>query len=297
MNRQIFYNGPLSQICTVPFPQTFPPCNSISLFLSGPLNHPLPPKPPTSKYFFHAYSLHDRDLVTPRDSTTSQHNERGECVPVNDEPEFPSDYQIGVLDSPMAENIISLPSEDTLQGLGSDCEVMSSFSVDIADLPRPGTFLLAQNHDSCGCKSLVSPKCADDGIYCADVDPASEAPETPPCTSESSGGNSISDNDGDGLMRHLTEHATLSSMCIKRPAVAALDMDENANVRAEASEASSSLPTPCSSWRYSAAEDEREFGLLFAKRTLRSLQMRWLRTQKLTAPWTRCLKRKKSSRP
>jgi hypothetical protein len=80
--------------------------------------------------------------------------------------------------------------------------VTSSFSINIANLPRPGTFLLAQNHDSGGRKSLVSPKCADDGIYHADINPASEAPETPPCTSESSGGNSISDNDGDGLMRH-----------------------------------------------------------------------------------------------
>ncbi|RHZ60748.1 uncharacterized protein CDV56_108702 [Aspergillus thermomutatus] len=377
MNRQISYNGPLvtssfpareSHICTVPFPRTFPPCNSISSLPSGPLNHPLPPKPPTAKYFFHAYTPPDRDLVTTPDSTASQRNDRGECVPVNNEPEFPSNYQIGVLGSPMAENIISLPSEGTIQELGSDGEMTSSFSGDIADPPRPDAFLLAQNHDPCGRKLSVSPQCADVGICHADANPASEAPEAPPRTCECSGGDSISDNDGNGLLRRcmlyegeeglldiprskaqpsfgqvaetsprqpssqVAEHATLSSMCIevesarskptnrKRPAVAALETDGKASgprtrarARAEASEASSSLPTPRSARPYSAAEDgalqklvasglawdeiEKEFCLRFAKRTLRSLQMRWSRTQKLTAPWTRCSKRKKSSRP
>ncbi|GFF70941.1 conserved hypothetical protein [Aspergillus lentulus] len=43
-------------------------------------------------------------------------------------------------------------------------------------------------------------------------------------------------------------------------------------------------------------EIEKEFGLRFAKKTMRSLQMRWSRKLKLTAPSTRCSKRKRSSR-
>lgn len=82
----------------------------------------------------------------------------------------------------------------------------SSFTVDIADLSGPDTFLLAQNHDNhpCGRKSSVSPRCDDDGICHADVDPASEVPETPPRTCQSSGGDSVSDNDGDSLMSRCT---------------------------------------------------------------------------------------------
>jgi hypothetical protein len=256
---------------------------------------------------------------------------------------------------------------DTIQGLGSDCEVTSSFSVDIGDPPRPGTFVLAQNHDPCGRKLSVSPKCADDGICHADDNPATEAPETHPCTSESSGGGSISDKDGDGLMRRcmlyegeeclldilrskvqpsfgqvagksprrlnrqVAEHATSKSMRVKvesarskptnrkRPAVAALETGEKASgprtrarVRAEASEASTSLPTRRNARPYSAAEDEvlqklvargltwdeieKEFGLLFARRTSRSLQMRWSRNLNLTIPSTRSSKRKRPSR-
>ncbi|KAB8231402.1 uncharacterized protein BDW43DRAFT_301832 [Aspergillus alliaceus] len=281
MNRQISYSGPLAtssfpvrkpQFDTVPFPRTFSPCNFSSSLPSGPLNHPLPQKPRTSKYFFHAYTPPDRDLVIPPDSTTSQHNNHGECVPVNDEPEFPSDHQIGLLGSPIAEYIISLPSEDT--------------------------FLLAQNHDPCGRKLLVSPRCADDGICHADANPASEVPEKLPCTCESSGGDSISENDGDGLMRRCAlfegevglldvllskvqpsfgqvaetsppqlnrqvESARSNPTNRKRPAVAALETDEKASdprtrarVRAEASEASSTLPTPRSARPYSAAEDK-----------------------------------------
>ncbi|KAK9646498.1 hypothetical protein HCH54_005238 [Aspergillus fumigatus] len=254
---------------------------------------------------------------------------------------------------------------DTIQGLGSDCEVTSSFSVEIADLSRPGTFLLAQNRDPCERELSVSPKCADDGIFHADVNPASEAPETPSGISERSGGDGMIDKDGNGHRRRcmlhegeeglldiprskmqpsfgqlaetsprlpnrqVTEHATLSSMCIKvesarskvtnrkRPALAALETDGKASgprTRARArAEASSSVPNPRGTRPYSAAEDgilqklvarglawdeiEKEYGLRFAKRTSRSLQMRWSRTQKLTAPWTRCSKRKKSSRP
>ncbi|KAF4211299.1 hypothetical protein CNMCM5878_002836 [Aspergillus fumigatiaffinis] len=358
-----------SQFGTVPFPRTFPPCNFPSSLPSGPLNHPLPPKPPASKYFFHAYTPLDRDLAIPPESTTSQHDNRGECVVVNKKPELPLDRQIGMLGRPMAENSISLPSEDTTQGLGSDRKMTSSFTVDIADPCGLDTFLFAQNHDHhpCGRKSSVSPRCDDDGICHADGNPASEVPETPPRTCQSSGGDSVSDSDGDSLMRRctlyegeeclldvsrskalpsfgqvaetapseldrqVTEHTTLGSMCSKvesarskpttrkRSAVAALKTDEKASrprtrarVRAEASEASSSLPTPRSARPYSAAEDEilqklvarglaweeieKEFGLLFAKRTSRSLQMRWSRNLNLTAPSTRCSKRKRSSR-
>jgi hypothetical protein len=128
MNRQISYNRPLalssfpvrkSQFGTVPFPRTFPPCNFPSSLPSGPLSHPLPPKPPTSKYFFHAYTPPDRYLVIPPDSTTSQQNNRGECVPVNDESELPSDHQVGLVGIPMAENIISLPSDGTYESATS----------------------------------------------------------------------------------------------------------------------------------------------------------------------------------
>jgi hypothetical protein len=131
--------------------------------------------------------------------------------------------------------------------------------------------------------------------------------------------------------RQATQHDTGSSMCIKpesarskpthrkRPAGAAVETDEKASgpqtrarARAEASEASSPLPITRSARPYSAAEDdilrilvarglaweeiENEFGLRFAKRTMRSLQMRWSRKLKLTAPSTRCSKRKRSSR-
>ncbi|KAF5866002.1 hypothetical protein ETB97_001580 [Aspergillus alliaceus] len=225
MNRQISYSGPLAtssfpvrkpQFDTVPFPRTFSPCNFSSSLPSGPLNHPLPQKPRTSKYFFHAYTPPDRDLVIPPDSTTSQHNNHGECVPVNDEPEFPSDHQIGLLGSPIAEYIISLPSEDTTQGLGGDCEVTSSFNVDIADPPT--RYLLA---------------CAESRSMRA--------------------------------MRVKVESARSNPTNRKRPAVAALETDEKASdprrarVRAEASEASeasSTLPTPRSARPYSAAEDK-----------------------------------------
>ncbi|KAH1304979.1 hypothetical protein KXX54_007925 [Aspergillus fumigatus] len=419
MNRQISYNGPLatssfpvrkSQFGTVPLPCTFPPCNFPSPLPSGPLNHPLPPKPPTSKYFFHAYT--PLDLRAPSESTTSPRINRGRCVPVTSEPESPSsDHQIGVLGSINAENIISLPTEDTTQGLESECEMTSSLGSDNADPPRPETILYAQNHDPFG---------------------LSEVPESPPSTVKSSGDASVSDKDDDGLMdrcmlhdgakgllavprskvqtssgqvaetsppqlsrkviqnatssslyikverskpssrkrpscialetdekasgprirarlgakvqpslgqvvekfkRQATQHDTGSSMCIKpesarskpirrkRPAGAALETDEKASgpqtrarARAEASEASeasSPLPIARSARPYSAAEDdilqtlvarglaweeiEKEFGLRFAKRTMRSLQMRWSRKLKLTAPSTRCSKRKRSS--
>ncbi|KAH1437680.1 hypothetical protein KXX32_001614 [Aspergillus fumigatus] len=133
--------------------------------------------------------------------------------------------------------------------------------------------------------------------------------------------------------RQATQHDTGSSMCIKpesapskpigrkRPAGAASETDEKASgpqtrarARAEASEASeasSPLPIARSARPYSVAEDdilqtlvarglaweeiEKEFGLRFAKRTMRSLQMRWSRKLKLTAPSTRCSKRKRSS--
>lgn len=133
--------------------------------------------------------------------------------------------------------------------------------------------------------------------------------------------------------RQVTQHDTGSSMCIKsesarskpirrkRPAGAALETDEKASgpqtrarARAEASEASeasSPLPIAHSARPYSAAEDdileilvarglaweeiEKEFGLRFAKRTMRCLQMRWSRKLKRTAPSTRCSKRKRSS--
>jgi hypothetical protein len=118
MNRQISYNGPLatssfpvrkSQFGTVPFPRTFP-----SSLPPGPLNHPLPPKPPTSKYFFHAYT--PLELRTPSESTMSPHINHGGCVPVTSEPESPSsDHQIGVLGSTKAENMNSLPSEGTYE--------------------------------------------------------------------------------------------------------------------------------------------------------------------------------------
>ncbi|KAH2790300.1 hypothetical protein KXW39_002471 [Aspergillus fumigatus] len=305
-----------------------------------------------------------------------------------------------VLGGTKAENIISLPSEDTIQGLESDCEVTSSFSFDDADPPRPETFLRAQNHDPFGRKSSFSPRCADDGLCHADAIPVSEVPETPPSTIKSSGGASVSDKDDDGLLsrcmlyegeeglldvprskvqtssgqvaetsppqlsrkviqhatssslarlgakvqpslgqvvekfkRQVTQHDTGSSMCIKpesarskpirrkRPAGAALETDEKASgpqtrarARAEASEASeasSPLPIARSARPYSAAEDdileilvarglaweeiEKEFGLRFAKRTMRCLQMRWSRKLKRTAPSTRCSKRKRSS--
>jgi hypothetical protein len=103
------------------------------------------------------------------------------------------------------------------------------------------------------------------------------------------------------------------------PSCTALETDEKASgprtrekVRAEAAGASTSLPTPRSARPYSAAEDEvlqklvasglawdeieKEFGLLFAKRTSRSLQMRWSRNLNLTVPSTRSSKRKRSSR-
>jgi hypothetical protein len=133
------------------------------------------------------------------------------------------------------------------------------------------------------------------------------------------------------LSRRVIQHATSSSLYIKverskpssrkRPSCIALETDEKASgprIRAraraeasEASEASSPLPIARSARPYSAAEDdilqilvarglaweeiEKEFGLRFAKRTMRSLQMRWSRKLKLTAPSTRCSKRKWSS--
>jgi hypothetical protein len=227
MNRQISYNGPLatssfpvrmSPFGTVPFPRTFPPCNFPSSLPSGPMNHPLPPKPLISKYFFHAYT--PLDLRTPSESTTSPRIDHGGCVPVTSEPEsLSSDHQIRVLGGTKAENIISFPSDgtyesfsfiikgrlstvifpDTIQGLESGCEVTSIFSFDDADPPRPETFLRAQNHDPFGRKSSFSPRCADGGLCHADANPVSEVPEPPPSTIKSSGGGSVSDKDDDGL--------------------------------------------------------------------------------------------------
>jgi hypothetical protein len=234
MNRQISYNGPLatssllvrkSQFGTVPFPRTFPPCSFPSSLPSGPLNHPLPPKPSTSKYFFHAYT--PLELRTPSESTTSPSINHGGCVPVTNEPELrSSDHQIGVLSGTKAENIIQLPSEgkyesfsfilkgrlsrvnfsDTIQGLESDCEVTSSLGSDNANPPRPGTFLCAQIHDPFGRKSTFLPQCADDGLCHADASPVSEVPKTPPSTVKSSGDASVSDKDDDGLMDRCMLH-------------------------------------------------------------------------------------------
>lgn len=391
MNRLISYNGPLatssfpvrkSQFSTVPVSRTFQPCNFPSSLPPGPLNHPLPPKPPTSKYFFHAYT--SLDLRAPSESTASPRINHGGCLPVTSEPEPPSsDHQIGVLGSTKAENILSLPSEgtyesfsfiikglngdfsDTTLGLESDCEVRNSFDLDDAHPAPPDTSLRALNYDPFGRKSSFSPRCADDALCHADANPVSEVPETPPSAIKSSGGASASVKDDDCLLsccmlyegeeglldvprlevqpsigqvaetsppqlsRQVVQRANSSSLHMKaersnpssrnRPACAALETDGGASgprtrarARAEATEEFSSLSTSRSARPYSAAEDEvlqnlvarglaweeieKEFGLRFAKRTSRSLQMRWSRILKLTALSTRCSKRKRSSR-
>lgn len=131
------------------------------------------------------------------------------------------------------------------------------------------------------------------------------------------------------LDHQVAQSITLSNLCTKvgsvrsnptnrkRPGSAALETDgeasgprSRARARAEASEAFSSLSTSRSARPYSAAEDEvlqnlvarglaweqieRDFGQLFAKRTLRSLQLHWSRNLKPTALPTRSSKRKRS---
>lgn len=375
MNRQVSYNGPLvpssfparkSQICTFPFPRTFQPCNSTSSIPSGPLNHPLPPKPPSSKYFFHAYTPPDRDLRIPPANTTSERINRGGCISVNEHEFPPSDHQNRGFGSVKRRDIIALPREDTNHVLDGGCEETSSLNVDIVDPPRLNTFFHAQNHDSRGCELSVSPRCADVEVCHADTNPVPEVPETPRFTCESPGGASVRDKVDDGLMsrcmlyegeegfldvsrskakytyrqaaemspphlnRQVAQDITSNTLYIKvdsarsnstgrkRPASAALETDEEASgprtrarARAEALEAFCSLSASRSARPYSAAEEEvlqnlvarglawkqieREFGQLFAKRTLRSLQLHWSRNLKLTALPTRRSKRKRSS--
>ncbi|KAA8642451.1 hypothetical protein EYZ11_007214 [Aspergillus tanneri] len=74
------------------------------------MNHPLPPKPPVSKYFFHAYIPRVpcvRDLGTLAGNSTTRRIDRGECLPVNSGPKFSSGHQ----PSPIETNCTPLAAE------------------------------------------------------------------------------------------------------------------------------------------------------------------------------------------
>ncbi|KAB8067215.1 hypothetical protein BDV29DRAFT_97583 [Aspergillus leporis] len=117
IDRQISYNGPLTasssalqkQLRTVSFPCSLS-CNIPSSLTLRPMSHHLPPKPPASKYFFHAYIPPSCDHGIPHGSTTARRIDRGESLPVNSEPKSSSSgYQesaIRTLDAPKTESVI-----------------------------------------------------------------------------------------------------------------------------------------------------------------------------------------------
>ncbi|KAB8261534.1 hypothetical protein BDV32DRAFT_37626 [Aspergillus pseudonomiae] len=197
MDRQISYNGPLvtsppvpkSQSSTLrfpysPLPRSFP---SSLTSTSGTMNHPLPPKPPISKSFFHAYIPRVpcvRDLGILPGNPTTRRIDRGECLPVNSGPKFYSGHQPSTIETnctpPTAESVALPSGEDSFQELKSDCDEMSSVNINIDDFPHPDTlffFGARNNDDSRSHKSSVSPRCVGDGICHVATNPAtSEVP-------------------------------------------------------------------------------------------------------------------------
>lgn len=95
MDRQTFYNGPLSssfpiqksQFGTAPYcslPRDFP-----SSFPSGPVKHPLLPQSPHFRSsFFRTCTPPVRGHGFPLSNTMTEHNGRGECVSSNNEPKL-----------------------------------------------------------------------------------------------------------------------------------------------------------------------------------------------------------------
>ncbi|KAB8069211.1 hypothetical protein BDV29DRAFT_57269 [Aspergillus leporis] len=339
MDRQISYNGPLapslssvpkSQFGTSSFSSSPLPCNFPSSLPSGPMNHPLPPKPPTSKYVFHAYIPPPCAFGIPPGNHTARRIDRSECLPVNSESKCSSSGQqasaIGTLGAPETECVILPSGEETSKELQSDRDEMSSVDMNIDDFPQPDTlfFWARKNGDAPSRKSSISPRCVDDGICHAATNSAtSEIPETGPFSSESL----VGANDEDGHMnlmldkgepsiRHSTENSRPPASR-KRLACATLETGvettsgprTRARVKSEArAEASPSFPTSRRVQPYSTAEDEllgklvarglpweqieKEFGQVFPGRNVRSLQLRWSRNLKSAARSTRCSKRR-----
>ncbi|KAA8650294.1 uncharacterized protein ATNIH1004_002977 [Aspergillus tanneri] len=197
MNRQTSYNGPLvmslslvpkPQYGTAPFPRSSLPSSFSSSIPSGPMNHPLPPKPPTPRYFFHEYTPRAGNV-----GTTPPVRDVGESHLADNSFKLTfSDYEasaskIRTLDSLKTEDV-SLPSgEDTSQEYESDCNETSSVNIDIDDLPHPDTlFSWAQSHDTWSCKSSAPTGSLDDGIGRTNQ-VTSETPRTGPSSRESPG--------------------------------------------------------------------------------------------------------------
>lgn len=203
MDRQISYNGPLvtsfpvlkSQFNTSPSPYSPLPRSFPSSLTStfGTMNHPLPPKPPISKFFFHAYIPRVpcvRDLGTLPGNPMTRRIDRGECLPVNSGPRFSSGHQPSTIEmngTPPTAESAALPSgEDSFQELKSDCKT-SSVDINIVDLPLPDilSFGARDNDDALRHESSVCPRFVDDGICHVATYPAtSEVPEADPSSSE-----------------------------------------------------------------------------------------------------------------
>ncbi|KAE8348693.1 hypothetical protein BDV28DRAFT_80304 [Aspergillus coremiiformis] len=200
MDRQISYNGPLVmsspvpklQFNTLPFPNPPLPRSFPSSLTSGTMNHPLPPKPPVSKSFFHAYVPHVRDPGILPGNSTARRIDRDGCLSVNSEPRSSLDHQVSVIETngtPLAAETVTLPSgEDSFRELKGDSEEMSSVNINIDGFPHPDTFFFfgaRNNDDARSHKSSVSLRCVDGGKCHVAINPtASEVPEAGPSSSE-----------------------------------------------------------------------------------------------------------------
>ncbi|KKK14495.1 hypothetical protein AOCH_007112 [Aspergillus ochraceoroseus] len=158
MDRQVSYNGPL--LCS-PLPCNLPASRPSSL-----MNHPLPLKPPTSKYFSHPYTT-SRNPATPVCTTATQHVVYGKYLPVNNEPKISSVHHatapsLEALSSPKTENVILLSSEDTFPALESDCDETGSINTD--ELPHPDTLFswVWNNHGAGIREASVATRSVDD---------------------------------------------------------------------------------------------------------------------------------------
>ncbi|KAE8374692.1 hypothetical protein BDV26DRAFT_34525 [Aspergillus bertholletiae] len=291
MDRQIYYNGPLvTSSSTVPearFSTFFPDSLWLRSFPSsltpGTMNHPLPPKPPISKYFFQAYIPRVRDLGILPAKPTPRRIDCGGCSPVNSEPRFSPGHQLSAIETngvpPTAESLVLPSGEDNFQDLQSDCDE-SSVDINIDDLPHPDTlFFGVRNNYDAGSRNLsVSPRCVNGEMCYVSTDLAtSEVPEAGPSSSEDHVGanndighvNLILD-EGKGCVpepgpQHSTESTRPDPTHRKRPASAALETGietrsgprTRARVRAEArDEASRCFPTSRRVQPYSTAEGE-----------------------------------------
>ncbi|KAB8071992.1 hypothetical protein BDV29DRAFT_10633 [Aspergillus leporis] len=302
MDRQVSYNGPLvisppvpkSQSSTIPSPCPLPCCFPSSLSY-GTMNHPLPPKPPVSKYCVHAYVPHVRDPGISPGNSTARQIDRGGCLNVDSESRSSSGHQVSLAETndtlSAAENVILPSGEDFSRDVKSSSDKMSSVDVNIDDFPHPDTFFLVgtrNDNDARSHRLSVSLRCVDDVEY--HVTP--EVPDAGPSSEEDVTGTNHDNGHVDLIpcvpdvtrlenctvssqsaeqqlsrpsIQHSTESTRLHPAGRKRPASAALETEiettsgpqTRARVRAKARVgASHCFPASRRVQPYSTAEDD-----------------------------------------